>query len=118
MIKFYGYANCSTCHKAAKELEKRGISYKEIAIVEQPPTKQEIQLALKQTGIQIKHLLNTSGVLYREMKIKEKLPKMNHSEVVDLLANNGKLIKRPFITDGKQVTVGFKDPQVLRVWHE
>ncbi len=116
MIKFYGYANCSTCRKAAKELEQRGVSFREIAIVEQPPTRKEIQLSLKQEGIEIKHLLNTSGVLYREMAIKDKLPNMSLSDVVDLLADHGKLIKRPFITDGRQVTLGFKDPKALHVW--
>lgn len=116
MIKFYGYSNCSTCSKALKELKRKKVVVQEISIVEQAPTKKEILLALKQKGIEMKHLLNTSGVLYREMGLKDKIPQMSRDEVVDLLSRHGKLVKRPFITDGVRVTLGFREAKLLDIW--
>jgi arsenate reductase len=114
-LKFYGYKNCDTCRKAKKFLEKSSVKFTDIEITENPPSVSSLKLALK-NEIPLKKLFNTSGLVYREMNIKEKLPKMSEKEALDLLAKNGKLIKRPFVTDGKTVTVGFKEDVFEDAW--
>lgn len=110
-MKFYQYKKCSTCVKAKKFLEARDVNYKDMAIVETPPTKKELTFMLKEYGGEIKKLFNTSGVMYRELKIKDKLPKMSSNEAIELLSKNGKLIKRPFLVSGEFGLVGFKEDQ-------
>lgn len=110
-VKFYGYANCDSCRKAKKFLDARGVGYDERDITVTPPSKAELKRMLKAQGGQLKKLFNTSGQVYREKKISEKLPEMTESQVVDLLAKTGKLIKRPFVLDGDVGLVGFKEDQ-------
>ena len=116
MLKFYGYKKCSTCAKAEKELKKRGIEYKYIDITEKPPAKSALKKIWKQSSVELKKLLNTSGVVYREQNMKEKIKTISESELFETLAGEGRLIKRPLITDGEHSTVGFKDPSALDVF--
>ena len=109
--KIYQYKKCSTCVKAIKYLDKKKFNYDSIDITEKAPSKMELQFMLKQYEGDLKKLFNTSGVLYRELKIKDKFPKMKTSEALDLLSKNGKLVKRPFIISGKQGYVGFKEDE-------
>ncbi len=111
-MKVYEYKNCDTCRKALKFLDKKKIEFKSVAIVEQPPTQAELQAMLKHLGGDLKKLFNTSGQLYRELKISEKLPSMSESEALALLAKHGKLVKRPFVVskDGP-LFVGFKESE-------
>lgn len=112
MIKFYQYKNCGTCKKAKKFLESHNIPVQEIDIVEHPPTAAELKLAARCYEQNIRKLFNTSGQLYRELDIKNKLPEMGHEEALKLLSKHGKLIKRPFlIKDCSQVIVGFNEEQ-------
>ena len=109
-MKLYQYPNCSTCRKAIKFLEQHGCDFKSINIVEQPPTKTELRAMLASYEGNIKKLFNTSGLQYRELNMKEKLPQMSSAELIDLLATNGKLIKRPFLLNtAKNGIVGFKE---------
>ena len=110
MLKFYGYSKCSTCVKAKKFLKDKDVAFKDIEIVDLPPSKTDLKKALKD-GYGLKDLFNKSGQLYREMNMKEKLPNMSEAEALDLLAKNGKLIKRPFVIGAKQILVGFKEDQ-------
>ncbi|MBS1972575.1 MAG: arsenate reductase family protein [Bdellovibrionales bacterium] len=113
-IKVYEYAGCSTCKKALKYLDANKVKYQTIPIVEQPPTKVELKEMLahvKADGGEIKKLFNTSGVLYKEMKISEKLSGMSEAEALDLLAKHGKLIKRPFVLGKDFGLLGFKEDQ-------
>ncbi|WP_455211633.1 arsenate reductase family protein [Kaarinaea lacus] len=120
MIKFYGYKKCGTCRKAEKALElyvqKNGREYTFIDITEAPPSASALKKMAAQADIDLKKMFNTSGVQYRELNIKEKLPVMNEKEILDLLASNGRLIKRPLVTDGTHCTVGFKEESFKEVW--
>ena len=112
-VKVYEYKACSTCVKALKWLDKKGVGFERIAIVDQPPTKAELKsvlVALEKRGGSFRNLFNTSGVQYRELKISEKIKAgMTSAEAIDLLAKNGKLIKRPFIPS--HGLVGFKEDE-------
>lgn len=114
-MKVYQYKRCSTCVKALKFLDKKNISYDSIDIIENPPSKKELKFMLESYSGDIKKLFNTSGVLYRSMKIKDKLPKMTTNEALDLLSKNGKLIKRPFVINNNNSLVGFKEDEWKKV---
>jgi len=116
MIKFYGYKKCSTCRKAEKYLENRSTEYEFIDITENPPPQSTLRNIAQQAEVELKKLFNTSGVQYRELKIKEKLPGMTDKEILKLLAGNGRLVKRPLITDGRKSTVGFKEEVFDEIW--
>lgn len=115
MLKIYEYKNCSTCVKALKYLDQKGIEYKKIPIVDQPPTTAELKKMLgylKAEGGSFKNLFNTSGVQYRELKISDKIKAgVTEGEAIELLSKNGKLVKRPFLLTGESGAVGFK-PEV------
>lgn len=110
-IKVYEYSKCSTCVKALKYLDAQGVKYEKIDIVTKPPTLKELKTMLdymKANGGGLKNLFNTSGVQYRELKMSEKLKAgLTEAEALKLLAQNGKLIKRPFILTDKSGAVGF-----------
>ena len=109
-MKLYQYPKCSTCRKAIKYLNERSVEFKSIDITEKPPTKVELKAMLASYDGEIRKLFNTSGVQYRELKMKDKLPSMNAAQAIELLAKNGKLIKRPFLlTADKRGVVGFKE---------
>ncbi|QQE12741.1 Spx/MgsR family RNA polymerase-binding regulatory protein [Planctomycetota bacterium] len=109
MLKIYGYMKCGTCRKAIKWLDGAGKKYEFIDITVKPPSGVMLKKILKGGDYKLKHLFNTSGVLYREMKMKEKLPGMSVGDAVELLSENGKLVKRPIVTDGEDFSVGFKE---------
>lgn len=111
-IRVYEYKNCSTCQKALKFLDTHKVPYERVPIVEQPPTISELKKMLshlKNQGGSFKNLFNTSGVQYRELKIADLLKKgLSEEEALEMLSQNGKLIKRPFLLTPKGGTVGFK----------
>ncbi len=113
--KIYGYKNCSTCSKAIKFLEKKGIPFENIAIIDQPPTIAELKKMLgylTEKGGTYKNLFNTSGQVYRELGISEKIKAgLTPSDAIELLAKNGKLIKRPFLLTATSGTVGFNEDE-------
>lgn len=111
-MKVYHYPACSTCKDALKYLHTRGISFTPIHIVDTPPTIQELRQVLAQIkteGGSLKNLFNTSGVVYKELKLAEKFPTLSEGEALKLLAENGKLIKRPFVVGEKFLATGFKE---------
>lgn len=107
-IKIYQYSKCSTCRKALKWLDARSVKYESVDITTSPPKKAELQRALK-SGIPLKRLFNTSGQSYRDGKWGEKLASLSEAQALDALAADGKLIKRPFISSGDKVLVGFDE---------
>ncbi|GAE28346.1 arsenate reductase [Halalkalibacter wakoensis JCM 9140] len=115
-ITFYEYPKCGTCRKAKKWFADKGIEVNAIHIVEQPPTKEELQDLLEKSGLELKKFFNTSGQKYRELGLKDKLKDMSEEEALTLLASDGMLIKRPITTDGTKVTVGFKEEQFEETW--
>ena len=116
MIKFYGYKKCSTCRNAEKALKKANKKYTFQDITEAPPSKSLLGKIVKSGQYTLPELFNRSGVLYREMKMKEKVKKLSEGELLELLAKNGKLVKRPIVTDGKKVTVGFREEEFRKTW--
>lgn len=104
-MKVFHYPKCSTCVKARKWLRDRNIDFVDKNIVE------ELKKVLEYSGLPIKKLFNTSGMLYREMNIKEKTDKMSDDEKLSLLSENGMLVKRPIVLGDKFALVGFKESE-------
>lgn len=105
---FIQYPACSTCKKARKWLEDNKIEYKNRLIVEENPTQEELKRWKELSGLPLKKFFNTSGVLYKEMNLKEKLQTLSEDEQIELLASNGKLVKRPILVSETLVLIGFK----------
>ena len=108
-VKFIFYPKCSTCRKAKKWLVENGIEFDERHIVDNKPTADELKLWIEKSGLSIKKFFNTSGVLYKEMGLKDKLPNMSYDEQIELLASDGKMVKRPVVITDDKVIVGFKE---------
>jgi arsenate reductase len=108
MITVYAYQKCSTCRDALKWLDARAIPHQVKAIRETPPTVAELKAVLAATGGDLGKLFNTSGVDYRELGMKDKLPEMSEAAALELLSANGNLVKRPFVTGDGKALVGFK----------
>ena len=106
---FIWYPKCSTCQKAKKWLNSHEIEYTERHIVEENPTYDELKEWHQKSGLPLKKFFNTSGMLYKEMKLKDKLPKMSEDEQLKLLATNGMLVKRPVLVAEDKVFVGVKE---------
>lgn len=104
---FIEYPKCSTCQKAKKWLDEHNIDYVDRHIKEENPTADELKEWVNASGIEIKKLFNTSGMLYKSLNLKEKLPTMTDEEKFKLLATDGMLVKRPLIVDGNTVLTGF-----------
>lgn len=115
-ITIYEYSKCGTCRNAVKTLKQQGHDVTQVAIFDNPPTADELKVLVSKSGLELKKFFNTSGEVYKEMNLKDKLPTMTDDEKYDLLASNGRLIKRPIATDGNTVTVGFKADQYEQVW--
>ena len=114
LMKVYSYSKCGTCRNAIKDLEAKKIKFEVIDITENPPSKTVLKSAVKAKGLQ--KLFNTSGVQYRELKIKDKLKSMTEAQAIDLLASNGRLIKRPIVVDKDKITIGFNADEYKQVW--
>jgi len=110
MPTVYVYQKCSTCRDALKWLDARGILHHAKAIRETPPTPAELAVALKALGGDLRKIFNTSGMDYRALGLKNRLPAMSQSEACDLLSQNGNLVKRPFLIGKDKVLLGFKQP--------
>ncbi len=115
-LKVYHYAKCSTCRNAIKWLKNEGHELELIPINEQPPAKDEVLDLISKSGLESKKFFNVSGEVYKTLGLKDKLADLNEEERAELLASNGMLIKRPVVTDGKQVTIGFKPEQYEQSW--
>lgn len=105
------YRKCSTCLKALKWLEGNQVEFEERPIVEENPTYEELKEWHVKSGLPLKKFFNTSGLLYKEMNLKEKLPAMSEEEQLKLLSTNGKLVKRPLVVGDDFVLTGFKEAQ-------
>ena len=113
-MKVFSYNKCGTCRNAIKYLEAKKLKFEVIDITENPPSKKILKSAIKAKGLQ--KIFNTSGVQYRELKIKDKLKSMTEIEAIDLLASNGRLIKRPIAVDKDKITVGFHIDEYKEIW--
>lgn len=111
---FLQYPNCSTCQKAKKWLDAHNLTYTERHIAEDNPSYDELKEWYGKSGLPLKKFSNTSGLLYKEMQLKDKLPAMSEDEQLKLLATNGMLVKRSLIVDDDKVLTGFKEAE----WEE
>lgn len=108
---FVCYPKCTTCQKAKKWLTEKGISFEERDIKTENPTKEELEAWYKKSGLPLKRFFNTSGILYKEMKLKDRLPEMTEDEQLTLLSTDGMLVKRSILISDEQVLVGFKEKE-------
>ena len=113
MNTFICYDRCSTCKKAQKWLDEHGVAYEARPIKEQNPTAKELASWTKRSGREVRKFFNTSGQLYRAMELKDKLPGMSEQEMINLLATDGMLVKRPLLITEKEkdVLVGFREAE-------
>ncbi len=105
---FIQYPKCSTCQKAKKWLDEKNISYTDRHIVEDNPTYEELKEWYEKSGLPLKKFFNTSGMLYKELNLKDKLANMSEEEQLKLLATNGMLVKRPLIVAKDKILTGFR----------
>lgn len=111
---FIWYPKCSTCQKAKKWLEENKVEFSERHIVKENPRKEELAKWIKQSGLEIKKFFNTSGLKYKELNLKEKLNDMTDDEKIELLSQDGMLVKRPLLINKDKILVGFKEKE----WQE
>ncbi len=113
MILFIEYPPCSTCKKAKKFLNEHKLPFVARHIVDETPTKDELAVWFAASNLPIKRFFNTSGQVYRELNLKERIDSMSDDELLTLLSENGMLIKRPLLIQGSRVLVGFKEKEYL-----
>lgn len=114
-MRVYSYKGCGTCRNALKFLDAKKARYELLAIREQPPSVAELERMLALYKGEIKRLFNTSGLDYKALNIKDKLPKMSVKEALSLLSKNGNLVKRPFVLSAKGGVVGFKPEEMEKI---
>lgn len=108
---FIEYPKCTTCKKAKKWLEENKLEFKDRHIIEENPSYKEIKDWYQISGLPLKRFFNTSGNMYKEMQLKDKLPSMSEEDQMKLLSQNGMLVKRPIVVKGKTILVGFKEAE-------
>ena len=113
-ILFLEYPKCSTCQKALKWLDEHKIFFEERPIIEENPTYEELKEWYEKSGMPLKKFFNTSGMLYKQMNLKDKLPEMSEDEQLKLLATDGMLVKRPLVVGEDFVLTGFREKE----WEE
>ena len=115
MVKFICYPKCTTCQKARKWLDDNKIEYEFRDIKLDNPTLEELTEWYKKSGLPLKKFFNTSGLLYKSLDLKNKLPTMSEDEMLKLLASDGMLVKRPLLIDENFVLVGFKEDEYGKI---
>ncbi len=111
MNLFLCYERCSTCKKAEAWLNAHGVAFEKRPIKEQNPSARELQLWQEKSGLPLRRFFNTSGLLYKQLQLKDKLPQMAEAEMLSLLATDGMLVKRPLLITERTVLVGFREAE-------
>lgn len=117
-LTVYHYPPCGTCRPAVKSLKQRGYELELHNLWEETPSQKDLQKWIPLSGLPISKWFNVSGEAYKELGLKDRMKGMSEDEKIGLLASNGRLIKRPVVTDGHRVTVGYKEEEFNRVWPE
>lgn len=112
-MKLIYYPKCSTCQKAKKFLDDHNLKYESQDIKLNPPTEKELTSYIEKSKLPIKKFINTSGLIYKNLNLKDKLDKMTNKEIIKLLSENGMLIKRPILINGNTILVGFKEDEYI-----
>ncbi len=115
MDQLIGYSKCSTCQAAKKSLKEQGFQFEERDIKEERLNEEELRSLIKRSGLTVKQFFNTSGLKYKELKLKEKLPLMSEEEQLKLLASDGMLVKRPIFIHENTVILGKKEKEYARL---
>ena len=111
MLKIYCYPRCTTCQRATKYLDSKSVEYEYINIKENNPDKETLRFLWQKSGLELKKFFNTSGLLYKSLDLKNKLPTMTEEQMLSLLAGDGMLVKRPLVIGDGFVLVGFREEE-------
>jgi arsenate reductase (glutaredoxin) len=111
-LTLYWHPQCQTCRKTKKWLDEHQVPYELLHIVKTPPSREELQEIYGKSGLELKHFFSTNTKRYRELGIKDQLKIVADSELLDLLASDGMLLKKPILTDGEKVIIGFKEEEL------
>ena len=114
--QFICYKKCSTCKKAEKLLRELEIDFDSREIMDDNPTSEELHSWIEVSGLPLKSFFNTSGIMYRELNLKDKLPTLTDDEAIDLLATSGRLVKRPILIHANTILVGFRESDYLELF--
>lgn len=112
---FVSYPKCSTCKKAEKFLKDNNVEFVGRNIVEENPTEEELSLWIEKSGLEARKFFNTSGILYREMNLKDKVKTMSKEDMIKILSTNGMLVKRPILVTEDTVLIGFKEENYKKI---
>ena len=115
-VTLYQYSKCGTCRQTAKALKENGYTIDAVEIFEQPPDARTLSELIRKSGLPVQKFFNTSGDVYRQMSLKDQVGSMSDEAKIALLSSNGRLIKRPIVTDGETVTVGYKEEEFKQIW--
>lgn len=116
MLNYYQHPTCSTCRKGRKWLEQHDVAYQAINLIETPPSKEQLANWIRKSDLPIQRFFNSSGTRYRELGLKEVVPTLTIEAAAELLSTDGMLIKRPLVTNGSTVTLGFNEDVFEKVW--
>ncbi|MGB3161514.1 MAG: Spx/MgsR family RNA polymerase-binding regulatory protein [Carnobacterium sp.] len=116
MLNFYQHKLCTTCRKGRKWLENHSIEYQVIDLIAQPPSKEQLLAWMTASDLPISHFFNGKGNLYRKLNLKDTVSEMTVKEAAELLSTDGMLIKRPLVSDGQRITLGFKEEEFEKEW--
>ena len=116
MLNFYQHSTCTGCRKGRQWLEDHSIEYHAIDMIATPPSKEQLMEWMTAADLPISRFFNGKGNRYRELNLKETVPEMTLEEAAELLSTDGMLIKRPLVTDGKKITLGFKEEDFEKEW--
>ncbi|WML43908.1 arsenate reductase family protein [Neobacillus sp. PS3-40] len=114
-LTLYWHPQCQTCRKVKKWLDDHQVSYNEMHIVKSPPSREELQDLYQNSGLEIKNFVSTSTKKYRELGLKDKIKTATEKELLDLLATDGMLLKKPILTNGEKVIIGFKEEELEKI---
>ena len=114
-MKFICYPRCTTCQRAKKWLDDNGVAYELRDIKLENPTVEELSAWYEKSGLPLKKFFNTSGLLYKSLDLKNKLPGMSDREMLELLASDGMLVKRPILVGDGFVLLGFKEEEYAKI---
>lgn len=117
-MQFYCIPTCSTCAAAKKWLREHEIAFEEINLKTNPPAKSDLISIIKHSGLPLKRFFNTSGTVYKESGLKNKIAELTIEEAAELLSSDGMLIKRPLVVTGKQPVIGFKVENYEQIWQQ